>query len=138
LRGVDQRNAQRVADACRLLEEWEGPLSPSFRPGPQRVLVHGHCHQKALVGVDPLVKQLQKIPGCRVEVLDSGCCGLAGLFGYEHYEISQAIGERRLFPAVRSMGDGDLIVSPGFSCRQQIHHFTGVVAHSPMSLLQSL
>ena len=138
LRGADQRNAQRVADACRLIEEWDGPLSPTFQPGPQRVLVHGHCHQKARVGVDPLVKLLQKIPGCRVEALDSGCCGLAGLFGYEHYDISQAIGERRLFPAVRNMGDGDVIVSPGFSCRQQIHHFTGVHAHSPMSLLQSL
>jgi Fe-S oxidoreductase len=138
LRGSDQRNAQRVADACMLIEEWQGPLSPTFRPGPRRVLVHGHCHQKALVGVDPLLKLLQKIPGCRVEALDSGCCGLAGLFGYEHYAISQAIGERRLFPAVRSLGDGELIVSPGFSCRQQIHHFTGVVAHSPMSLLQSL
>ncbi|HEX9797467.1 MAG TPA: FAD-linked oxidase C-terminal domain-containing protein [Anaerolineales bacterium] len=138
LRGADQRNAQRVADACLLIEEWVGPRSPTFEPGPRRVLVHGHCHQKALVGVDPLVKLLQKIPGCRVEALDSGCCGLAGLFGYEHYDISRAIGERRLFPAVRGLGEGDVMVSPGFSCRQQIHHFTGVVAHSPMSLLQSL
>ena len=138
LRAEEQAEAQEVADACQLFEEWAGPRMPATREGPRRVVVHGHCHQKALVGMQPLQQLLRAIPNCDFTVLDSGCCGLAGLFGYENYEVSRAIGERRLLPAARSLGDGELLVSPGFSCRQQVKHFAAVQAHSPMSLLAEL
>ena len=88
----------------------------------------------------PTVRLLSRIDGCEVTDLDSGCCGMAGSFGYEreHYDISQAVGERKLLPAVRAREPGTIVVAPGFSCRHQIRHFTGVDALSPMELLGSL
>ncbi|MFC1562299.1 hypothetical protein ACFL4Q_04815, partial [candidate division KSB1 bacterium] len=79
-------------------------------------------------------------PDSDIQVLDSGCCGMAGSFGYEreHYEVSRVIGELRLFPAVRKMGPDDVIVAPGFSCRSQIAHFTGKTAVSTVTLMESL
>ncbi|MEM7110915.1 MAG: FAD-linked oxidase C-terminal domain-containing protein [Chloroflexota bacterium] len=139
LRGEAQAKAQQVADACLLFEEWVAaqPL-PTLAPSPlKKVLVHGHCHQKALVGNEPLLKMLSAIPDCEVVALDSGCCGMAGMFGYEQYDLSQKIGERRLLTAVRALNENETIVTSGFSCRQQIKHFTGVEAHSPTSLLAS-
>ncbi|MDE0076725.1 MAG: FAD-binding protein [Caldilineaceae bacterium] len=138
LRGAGQEDARKVAAACQLVEEWAGPRMKPTRPGPSRVMVHGHCHQKALVGMQPLQKLLAAIPDCKVTVLDSGCCGLAGMFGYEHYDVSKAIGERRLLPAARELEENEILVSPGFSCRQQIRHFTGVQSQSPTSLLAAL
>lgn len=138
LRGAAQADAQRVADACLLFEAWPGLDALAPRPMPGQVLLHGHCHQKALVGLESTIKLLSHIPDCQVTALDSGCCGMAGLFGYEHYDISQTIAEDRLLPAVRAMEGESVVVSPGFSCRQQIKHFAGVSAHSPMSLLASL
>jgi len=97
-----------------------------YRPGRigRRAIVHGHCHQKALVGMEPTRQLLSKVEGLDFTILDSGCCGMAGSFGYEegHYDVSRAAGERVLFPAVRSSPD-DLIVAPGFSCRSQIKDF---------------
>ena len=138
LRGAAQTDARKVAAACQLVEEWAGPRMKPTKPGPSRVLIHGHCHQKALVGMQPLQQLLAAIPDCDLSVLDSGCCGLAGLFGYEHYEVSKLIGERRLLPVARNLKENEILVSPGFSCRQQIKHFTGVESHSPASLLASL
>ena len=138
LRGAEQADAGKVADSCQLLEEWAGPRMTATQAGPAKVLVHGHCHQKALVGMQPLQQLLSAIPDCEISVLDSGCCGLAGLFGYEHYDVSRSIGERRLLPAARALGQNEALVSPGFSCRQQVKHFTGVQSHSPMSLLAAL
>lgn len=100
------------------------------------LLLHGHCHQKALVGTDPSHRLLGRL--AQVEEVDSGCCGMAGSFGYEveHYEISRQIGERRLFPAVRrAMAEGKTVVAAGTSCRQQIEHFTGCRALHPAELL---
>jgi Fe-S oxidoreductase len=90
-------------------------------------LLHGHCHQKALIGTSAALMLLQHIPGASVREIDSGCCGMAGSFGYEaeHFAISQAIGERALFPAVRSVAQGTQVVAMGTSCRQQIHDGTG-------------
>jgi Fe-S oxidoreductase len=87
--------------------------------------LHGHCHQKALVGNEASVAAL-KLAGYRVEVIPSGCCGMAGDFGYtvDHYAVSQAIGEERLFPAVRAAGPETVIVASGTSCRHQIEDFT--------------
>jgi len=138
LRGAAQTDARKVAAACRLVEEWAGPRMKPTKPGPSRVLIHGHCHQKALVGMQPLQQLLAAIPDCDLSVLDSGCCGLAGLFGYERYDVSKLIGERRLLPAARNLEENEILVSPGFSCRQQVKHFTGVESHSPASLLASL
>jgi FAD/FMN-containing dehydrogenase/Fe-S oxidoreductase len=108
------------------LEEFLSQL-PDYRPGrlERRAIVHGHCHQKALVGMAPTTEVLGRVEGLEFTVLDSGCCGMAGSFGYEegHYEVSRACGERVLFPAVREAGDRELVVAPGFSCRTQIKDF---------------
>lgn len=138
LRGTAQAEAGKVAAACQLIEEWAGPRLPRTKPGPARVLIHGHCHQKALVGMQPLQQLLSAVPDCELTVLDSGCCGLAGLFGYENYDVSRLIGERRLLPAARDLKENEALVSPGFSCRQQIKHFAGLRSHSPVSLLAGL
>jgi Fe-S oxidoreductase len=100
----------------------------------QKILLHGHCHQKALVGARDSVALLSGIAGSRVELLDSGCCGMAGSFGYEHYDVSMAIGERVLLPAVRAAADA-AIAAPGFSCRHQIAHGTGRRAKHPVELI---
>ena len=74
------------------------------QPGPPQILLHGHCHQKSMGLLAPAKALLARIPGATVVDLDAGCCGMAGSFGYarEHFDVSRAIGERRLFPAVRS------------------------------------
>ena len=92
----------------------------------QRALVHGHCHHKAVMHMDAEVAQLEKL-GLDYEVLDSGCCGMAGAFGFErdHYEVSVAAGERVLLPKVREAADETLIIANGFSCREQIAQCTG-------------
>ncbi len=134
-------------------------LNPSSLP---TVLLHGHCHQKALVGLASTRTLLERA-GYQVRVVDSGCCGMAGSFGYEHYDLSMKIGERVLFPAVRkhcrvacdssvppaeSCGAGappacpalnpvrtGEVAAPGFSCRHQIDHGAGVRAKHPLELL---
>jgi Fe-S oxidoreductase len=151
LRGERQREAQAVAEACVTFEEWAARAFGSgggagkhggapFRAGPSRLLLHGHCHQKSLVGTGPAVRLLAAIPGCEVTDLDGGCCGMAGSFGYEreHYEISRRVGEHRLLPAVRAAPPESVVVASGFSCRHQIRHFTGVKAVHPAVLLRSL
>ena len=100
-------------------------------------LLHGHCHQKALVGTGATLEVLRGIPGAAVKEIDSGCCGMAGSFGYEkeHYDISLAIGEQRLFPAVRGAAAGTTLVADGISCRQQIAHGTGREARHLVSVV---
>ena len=90
------------------------------------VLVHGHCHQKALAGTSSL-QQVLEAAGFRAQMVDAGCCGMAGSFGFEkeHYDLSMAIGERRLLPAVRALPADAPVVAMGVSCRQQILHGTG-------------
>jgi Fe-S oxidoreductase len=144
LRGELRRKAETVAAACRTFEEFaDGLLGQGrvrFRPGPKRILVQAHCHQRALVGTGPLMRLLRRIPGAEVIDLDAGCCGMAGSFGYEkeHYEVSRLVGEQRLFPALRQAAPEDVIVAPGFSCRLQIKHFTGRDAVHPAQLLHAL
>jgi FAD/FMN-containing dehydrogenase/Fe-S oxidoreductase len=151
LRAEERRKAKVVAAACQTFEEFvdsilasRGASAPGLlgglTPPPRRILVHAHCHQRALVGVEPLMRLMRRIPGAEVIDLDAGCCGMAGSFGYEkeHYEISREIGERRLFPAIRAASPEDIIVAPGFSCRMQIEHFTGRKAVHPAELLAGL
>ncbi len=91
------------------------------------VTIHGHCHQKALYGTNAMKKTIQS-NGNTINEIPSGCCGMAGSFGYEkeHYDLSEKIGESILFPKVRSLKKGTTLVANGFSCRHQIEHFTGV------------
>jgi FAD/FMN-containing dehydrogenase/Fe-S oxidoreductase len=134
----DDERVERLAEATRLFEEamldldGELPLSEGTP-----VLLHGHCHQKALVGTGPTERLLGL--AADVEVVDSGCCGMAGLFGYEkgHYEVSMKMGERRLFPAVRGAGER-VVVAPGTSCREQILDGTQRRALHPAEYLASL
>ncbi|MBI4537710.1 MAG: anaerobic glycerol-3-phosphate dehydrogenase subunit C [candidate division NC10 bacterium] len=130
---VDEPRAERLAKHVLMIEEFlvrlhdTGRLSLPLTGAVKSILLHGHCHQKALIGSSPSLQILRLIPGAAVEEVDSGCCGMAGSFGYEkeHYDLSIAIGERRLFPAVRRTGDDCTIVAAGVSCRQQIAHGTG-------------
>ncbi|MCY4074955.1 MAG: FAD-binding protein [Acidobacteria bacterium] len=146
LRGEAQRRAREVAAACVLFEDFlnrrldEGGASLALRSGPDEILLHGHCHQKSLGLVAPAKALLDRIPGARVTDLDSGCCGMAGSFGYarEHFDISRQIGERRLLPAVRELGPEGVLVAAGTSCRHQVHDFAGVRALHPAQLLHSL
>jgi FAD/FMN-containing dehydrogenase/Fe-S oxidoreductase len=135
----DER-VERLASATRLFEEalLELEQVPPLHEG-SPVLLHGHCHQKALVGTGPTEKALSLASGADVEVVDSGCCGMAGLFGYErdHYEVSMTMGERRLFPAVRGNEDR-VVVAPGTSCREQISDGTGRHALHPAEYLARL
>ncbi len=102
----------------------EGNLNLSFTNEPRQLLLHGHCHQKALVGTEPSKRMLTLPPNYTVTEVDSGCCGMAGTFGYEaeHYDISRQMAERRLLPAVREAAPETIIVAAGLSCRQQIAH----------------
>jgi len=125
--------AQTLAEKVLSLEEYlcrrldAGSWRPQFVNKPCAVLLHGHCHQKSLAGSEPSMRLLRMPPGFAAEEVDSGCCGMAGAFGYEkeHYEISLQIGESRLFPAIRNSPADALIVASGTSCRQQILHATG-------------
>src|SRR5207244_1743046 len=99
LRGEARRKAETVAAACQTFEELldglltKEPDKVKFKPGPKKILVQGHCHQRSLVGMAPTLKLLRRILGAEVIDLDAGCCGMAGSFGYEkeHYEISRLV-----------------------------------------------
>ncbi len=140
LRGEDQKRARVVAAACLLFEEFAADLPLSLKPGPAKILLHGHCHQKSMGLLPPAKALLEKIPGSTVVDLDAGCCGMAGSFGYskEHFDVSRQIGERRLFPQVREKDPSSAVVAAGTSCRHQIHDFTHETAIHPAILLRSL
>ena len=122
----------READAGRISRA-------AFTSRPQAIKLHGHCHQKALSSVGPTVKMLELPAGHQVTVIPSGCCGMAGSFGYEkeHFAVSQQIGELVLFPAVRSSPADTLVAAPGTSCRHQIKDGTGRVALHPVEILHA-
>ncbi len=146
LRGGAQRRAATVAERAFLFEDWleqecqAGRASLPLAAGPAQVLLHAHCHQKAMGQVTSAKTLLARIPGSTVVDLDAGCCGMAGSFGYgrDHYDVSRAIGERRLMPAVRAMGPGAVLVASGTSCRQQVADFTGTRALHAAELLRSV
>jgi Fe-S oxidoreductase len=140
LRGDEKRKAEVVAKACVLFEEYVADSNIEFQPGPDKILLHGHCHQKSM-GLLPAAKAaLSKIPGATVVDLDAGCCGMAGSFGYscDHYYVSRAIAERKLMPQVRAKGANDVVVAAGTSCRHQIHDFAQQEAQHPAVLLAGL
>jgi Fe-S oxidoreductase len=140
LRGEQQSKARTVATACVLFEEFAAGLDLPLRPGPKRVLLHGHCHQKSMGLLDASKALLARIPGATVVDLDAGCCGMAGSFGYtgEHYDVSVAIAGRKLLPAVKAMQPGDVLAAPGTSCRHQVADLGGVSAQHPAVLIRGL
>jgi FAD/FMN-containing dehydrogenase/Fe-S oxidoreductase len=142
LRGEARRQAEAVAKASVLFEEFLAARSGqlALKPGPKTILLHGHCHQKSMALLAPAKALLSRIPETTVVDLDAGCCGMAGSFGYgrEHYAVSRAIGERKLFPAVRQKPEGAVVVAAGTSCRHQIADFTGETAVHPAVLLARL
>jgi Fe-S oxidoreductase len=142
LRGEARRRAGMVANSSVLFEEFMAPQTSRLplKSGPNTILLHGHCHQKSMSLLAPATALLSSIPGATVVDLDAGCCGMAGSFGYarEHYEVSRAIGERKLFPAVRNKPAGAVVVAGGTSCRHQIADFTNESALHPAVLLAQL
>ena len=114
-------------------------VDPNAAAAGRRILFHGHCHQKAASATAGSVALLQKIPGATVDVLDAGCCGMAGSFGFEreHYDLSLEIGGMRLFPAVRAAPADAIVTATGVSCRQQIMQGTARQAVHPVVLLRS-
>ena len=136
--------AATIAGQALLFEEWAarradvlGPLAGASGDGaPRPALVHGHCHQKALSGMDAPLAALAAV-GLDARGSGAGCCGLAGGFGYEadHAEVSRAVAEDRLAPAVRAASPETTIVAAGTSCRHQIEHVTGRTAVHPAQAL---
>ena len=123
-----------------LFEQFAASLDLALRPVAGRILLHGHCHQKAMGMLPATAALLSRIPNASVVDLDAGCCGMAGSFGYkrEHFEVSKAIAERRLLPAVKSMASGDVLVAPGTSCRHQVADLSGTAALHPAILIRDL
>jgi Fe-S oxidoreductase len=128
----DDADTEAVAANAFMIDEFltelnrAGELGIQWRESARNVLFHGHCHQKALLGMAPSMAILAA-SGVEAQESGAGCCGMAGSFGFEteHYEVSRKIGEERLFPAVRAASDDTVIAVAGVSCRQQIEHFTG-------------
>jgi Fe-S oxidoreductase len=127
--------ARALAESAFLFEEFlvrehkAGRLSLSLRtPARRSAMVHGHCHQKAFDAVQPIRTVLGWIPGLEVSVIESSCCGMAGSFGYEaeHFDVSKAMAEAALLPAVRGAPADCWIVADGTSCRHQILDGAGV------------
>ena len=133
-------DAAMIADSSMMLDEFLADRvrvpDLALHPRNVRVLVHGHCQQKALFGMGRTVAMLGRVPGLDVRELDSGCCGMAGSFGYElgHYEVSEALARRVLLPAIAA-DPSALVVAPGFSCRSQLHGLAGVHAMHPVEML---
>jgi Fe-S oxidoreductase len=139
-----KETARTLSQHCLMLEEFIARELDAGRIGPDRftaekrvVKLHGHCFQKALASVVPTVRSLEIPANYEVHVIPSGCCGMAGSFGYEHehYEVSMQVGELVLFPAVREATEDTIIAAPGTSCRHQIHDGTGREAMHPAEIL---
>lgn len=136
-------DAEKLAKNCLLVDEFlakevdKGNIKKEqFTQAEKKIKLHGHCHQKALASVTPTKKLLEFPTNYKVEMIPSGCCGMAGSFGYEqeHYDISMQVGELVLFPTVRKATDYE-IAAPGTSCRHQIHDGTGRKAKHPIEIL---
>lgn len=142
-----RNDARTLAKNCLLYDEFllneikAGRISASsFQKCNSTIYLHGHCHQKALVGIEKTAEVLRLLLGAEIKVIPSGCCGMAGSFGYEeeHYRTSMEIGEMVLFPAIYNALEKDretIIAAPGTSCRCHIEDGTGAVAYHPLTIL---
>ena len=136
--------ARKVAENSYMIDEFlamqqeKGELDLEFSDLPKKVLFHGHCHQKSLVGTASSLTALRLPPGYEVELINSGCCGMAGSFGFEkeHYDVSMTIGEQVLFPAIKGKGSDWEVAVMGVSCRQQVEHGTGRRARHLVEVLR--
>jgi FAD/FMN-containing dehydrogenase/Fe-S oxidoreductase len=132
-----------VAARARLVPELlaeavdDGSLALGDALRGRRILLHGHCHEKAVTGTAATRALLSRIPGAEVTELDAGCCGMAGSFGFEaeHYDLSMKIGALRLFPVIAASSPDTLLAATGVSCRQQIAHGAGRAARHPVELI---
>lgn len=140
----DDDRLPRIAEQAYTFEEFiadqadAGTLDLSFTEASTRILLHGHCHQKSLVGTGPSKRTLTLPTNYTLTEVDSGCCGMAGSFGYEaeHYDLSLKMAERRLLPAVREAESETRVVAAGVSCRQQIEHGTEETVYHPAEVLR--
>ena len=136
--------AEKIAKNSFQFDEWfareidKGNIKKeAFSTEKKLIKLHGHCHQKALSSLTPTKKSLSLPANYEVHLIPSGCCGMAGSFGYEveHYEVSMKIGELVLFPTVRKQAEEVIIAAPGTSCRHQIKDGTGRIAQHPAEIL---
>ncbi|MDF2456150.1 MAG: ydiJ [Cytophagaceae bacterium] len=141
---AEQEDARKLARNSFMIDEFisaeidAGRINASaFTKEPKQVKLHGHCHQKALSSVNHSQKLLSIPVNYKVEVIPSGCCGMAGSFGYEeeHFDVSMKVGELVLFPAVRNSSADTIIAAPGTSCRHQIKDGTGRTAQHTLEVL---
>lgn len=136
-------DAKALAARARTFEEFvaaeraAGRFAPALGRVGTHAVVHTHCHQKAFGAAVAVKSALEAIPGLAVEMVDAGCCGMAGPFGYqaEHYAVSMRIGELGPLPAMRAASAESRLVAPGTSCRHQIAHGAGRTAVHPALLL---
>jgi Fe-S oxidoreductase len=141
---VKNDKAQKVAENSYMIDEFltmlaeKGELRLEFKDVGKKILFHGHCHQKSLVGTASSLAALRLPPGNEVELINAGCCGMAGSFGFEkeHYQLSMDIGAQALFPAVDAKGEDWEVAVMGVSCRQQIEHGTGRRARHLVEVLR--
>jgi Fe-S oxidoreductase len=143
--GTELENpAKTLAKNALLIDEFldnlfeKGEIDKSmFSNRELMIKLHGHCHQKSIASIVPTKRMLSFPANYKVETIPSGCCGMAGSFGYEkeHYEVSMQIGELVLFPAVRKQSEEVIIAAPGTSCRHQIKDGTGRIAKHPVEIL---
>lgn len=140
---INTKEAKQVADSTYALEEFilqlhqDGELPLTFKDMHRKILLHGHCHQRALDGIQPVLQMLELPKAHSVTVIDSSCCGMAGSFGYDktHYDISMNIGELRLFPSIRKQSGNFMVAAAGFSCRHQLQHGSGILPKHPIEVL---
>jgi FAD/FMN-containing dehydrogenase/Fe-S oxidoreductase len=139
-----RESAKNLGKNSLLFEEWfaneidKGDISRElFTTVSKKVILHGHCHQKALVGTDATKKVLSFPQNYQVSTLNTGCCGMAGSFGYEkeHYDLSMQVGELVLFPSIRAVDENVIVAASGTSCRHQIKDGTGRLSQHAIEIL---
>ena len=136
--------SKKLASNCLMIDEFiaaefeKGNISKDlFSKESRKIKLHGHCHQKSLASTEPTKKMLEIPANYKVDEIKSGCCGMAGSFGYEkeHYEVSMKVGELVLFPEIKKTSEEIIIAAPGTSCRHQIKDGTGRKAFHPVEIL---
>jgi FAD/FMN-containing dehydrogenase/Fe-S oxidoreductase len=139
-----KESSAKLALSCFMIDEFiakefeKGNITKElFSKEVRNIRLHGHCHQKSLASTEPTKKMLEIPANFKVVEIKSGCCGMAGSFGYEkeHYDVSMKVGEMVLFPEIRKATEDTLIVAPGTSCRHQIKDGTGRKAYHPVEVL---
>ncbi len=142
----DEALGARIKQQVKMLDTFladefdAGRIRATLTAATSHILLHGHCHQKALFGTEGMLRLFGRIEGLQVREVDAGCCGMAGSFGYEHYDLSMAIGDQRLFPAIKQAMQkhpDTAICANGFSCRHQVADGCHVKAHHWVELIRA-